>query len=362
MSGFRDIVGHESTVEPLKTAIASGKVSHAYLIVGDKGMGKRTLARAFSEALQCEDLHRKLEAENSSVSADGGEETSSKYAAGTRLPLSEIDSCGECRSCRQAETGNQPDIITWTYQKNTSISVDDIRRLVSDVYIKPYASGYKIYILPDAQKMTREAQNALLKTLEEPPEYAVLILLSTSRDSMLETVLSRCVVLPLKPVESGKVKKYLMERYGIADDSADIFTAFAQGNIGRAVSLGTSETFMPLFEKAMQILVHVKEWDVSDIIVLLRDIDRGKDAIGDTLDLFTLWYRDVLLFKATRDPDILIFRKQEQIVKIREAAQRSSYEGIQNILNAIRNARVRLSANVSFDLTMELLLLTMKEN
>ena len=128
MSGFRDIVGHESTVEHLKTAIASGKVSHAYLIVGDKGMGKRTLARAFSEALQCEDLHRKLEAENSSVSADGGEETSSKYAAGTRLPLSEIDSCGECRSSARRRRATSrtlsPGPIRRTHRYRSMISED----------------------------------------------------------------------------------------------------------------------------------------------------------------------------------------------------------------------------------------------
>lgn len=356
MSGFRDIVGHGSTVEHLKTAIASGKVSHAYLIVGDKGMGKKTLAHAMAETLQCETLQKKLDEESENRFAS----ESVPFAAGTSLPLAEIDACGTCRSCRQAETNNQPDIIVWRYQKETSISVDDIRGVVSDVQIKPYASRYKIYILPEAQKMTREAQNALLKTLEEPPEYAILILLSTSRDAMLETILSRCVVLPLRPVDSGTVKKYLMERHGISEDEADICSAFAQGNIGRAVALGTSDTFATLLERTLQILTHVKEWDVSDIIVLIRDMDRGKDSINDVLDLFTLWYRDVLLFKATRDVNGIIFRKQ--IVQVREAAQKSSYEGIQTILNAIKTAKVRLAANVSFDLTMELLLLTMKEN
>ncbi|MDD6439725.1 MAG: DNA polymerase III subunit delta' C-terminal domain-containing protein, partial [Lachnospiraceae bacterium] len=258
------------------------------------------------------------------------------------------------------ETNNQPDIMVWRYQKETSISVDDIRALVSDVQIKPYASRYKIYILPDAQKMTREAQNALLKTLEEPPEYAVIILLSTSRDAMLETILSRCVVLPLRPVDAAKVRSYLMDRHGVEPYQADICVAFAQGNIGRAVALATSENFYSLLERAIQILTHVKEWDVSDIVVLIRDMDRGKDVVNDILDLFSIWYRDVLLFKATRDADGIIFR--EQIVQIREAAQKSSYDGIQRILDAIRTAKIRLKANVSFDLTMELLLLTMKEN
>lgn len=350
MSGFRDVTGHERTIEHLKNAIASGRVSQAYLLVGDKGMGKKTIAQAFAQTLQCETLERVLEQEQESP----GEKTS-----GT-LPLQSIDACGMCKSCRQAETNNQPDIMVWRYQKETSISVDDIRALVSDVQIKPYASRYKIYILPDAQKMTREAQNALLKTLEEPPEYAVIILLSTSRDAMLETILSRCVVLPLRPVDAAKVRSYLMDRHGVEPYKADICVAFAQGNIGRAVALATSENFYSLLERAIQILTHVKEWDVSDIVVLIRDMDRGKDVVNDILDLFSIWYRDVLLFKATRDADGIIFR--EQIVQIREAAQKSSYDGIQRILDAIRTAKIRLKANVSFDLTMELLLLTMKEN
>lgn len=386
MPGFSSIVGHEKAVDHLRNAILSGRVSHAYMIVGDKGMGKRTLAEAFAETLQCETLQARLYAagagaaitENpaagapaesrgqtpasaapaSAVAAAGGQTPSP--AAPASLTLSAIDSCGECRSCRQAETHNQPDIITWHYQKETSISVDDIRALVSDVQIKPYASRYKVYILPDAQKMTQQAQNALLKTLEEPPEYAVLVLLTTSRDAMLETILSRCVVLPLRPVGSGLVKQYLMDRHGIPDYQAEICEAFAQGNIGKAVSLATSDDFYQMIERTVQILTHISEWDVSDIVALIRQMDKQKDSIDDLLDLFTIWYRDVLLFKATRNADGIIFR--EQVVKVREAAQKSSYDGIEKIIGAIRTAKTRLRANVNFDLTMELLLLTMKEN
>lgn len=340
MPGFRDIIGHESTKDHLKTAIASGHVSHAYLLTGDKGMGKKTLALAFAKALQCENLQEKL--------SEGS------------LPPSKIDSCGECRSCRQEETNNQPDIITWRYKKEASISVDDVRDLVSDIQIKPYASRYKVYILPDVQKMTKEAQNALLKTLEEPPEYAVLILLTTSRDAMIETILSRCIVLLLRPVKDGQVRKYLMERHGIPDFQAEVGAAFAQGNIGRAKDLATSPDFQTMLERTIQILTHIREWKVADILLLIRDLNAKKDEIYDVLDLFTIWYRDVLYFKATRDADGIIFR--EHVVQVREAAQKSSYDGVQTIIDAIRTAKTRLHANVSFDLTMELLLLTMKEN
>lgn len=340
MAGFCDIIGHESTVEHLKTAIASGHVSHAYLFVGEKGMGKKTLAMAFAKALECETLQEEL-------------------SSGS-LPPARIDSCGQCRSCRQAQTHNQPDIIVWKYQKDTSISVEDVRQLVDDVQIKPYSSRYKIYILPDVQKMTREAQNALLKTLEEPPQYAILLLLATSQDAMLETIRSRCVALTLRPVDSERVKRYLREKHGVDDYQADILTAFAQGNIGKAVRLATSEDFSAMLRKTVQILTHIREWGVSEIIGMIKEMEKNKDSVNDMLDLFTIWYRDILFFKATSDPDGIIFT--DEVIRIREAAQKSSYDGLQTILDAIRTARIRLRANVNFDLTMELLLLTMKEN
>lgn len=340
MPGFRDIIGHESTKDHLKTAIASGHVSHAYLLTGDKGMGKKTLALAFAKALQCENLQEKL--------SEGS------------LPPSKIDSCGECRSCRQEETNNQPDIITWRYKKEASISVDDVRDLVSDIQIKPYASRYKVYILPDVQKMTREAQNALLKTLEEPPEYAVLILLTTSRDAMIETILSRCIVLPLRPVKDGQVRKYLMERHGIPDFQAEVGAAFAQGNIGRAKMLANSEHFNEIHDDAIQLLKYMGEMEQSEIVKAVKRINTYKLEINDYLDIIMIWFRDVLMYKATLDVEKVVFKNELNAIK--ERAKNSSYEGIERILEGLEKAKTRLKANVNFDLVMELLLLTIKEN
>ena len=350
MSGFRDVTGHERTIEHLKNAIASGRVSQAYLLVGDKGMGKKTIAQAFAQTLQCETLERMLEQEQKSP----GEKNS-----GT-LPLQSIDACGTCKSCRQAETNNQPDIMVWRYQKETSISVDDIRSLVSDVQIKPYASRYKIYILPDAQKMTREAQNALLKTLEEPPEYAVIILLSTSRDAMLETILSRCVVLPLRPVDAAKVRSYLMDRHGVEPYKAAICVAFAQGNIGKAAMLANSEYFNEIIEEVIHLLRNIKEMQVEELVEAVKKSMTYKMEIGDYLDMIAIWYRDVLIYKATKNVDKVIFA--DQIKYIKEQASKSSYEGIENILDALEKAKARLKANVNFELTMDLLLLAIKGN
>ena len=181
MSRFVDIVGQEQLKEHLQNAVRLNQVSHAYIINGERSSGKEFIAKVFAMALQCENRQ------------DG-------------------EPCQECHSCRQALSANQPDIIFISHEKPGTISVDDIRRQINnDITIKPYSSPKKIYILNEGEKMTVQAQNALLKTLEEPPEYAVILILTTNVDSLLPTILSRCVVLNMKPAKDAQVKKFLME-------------------------------------------------------------------------------------------------------------------------------------------------------
>mgnify|MGYP002799013390 CR=1 FL=1 len=329
MWGFSAIIGHETTIEHLKRAIASNQVSHAYLLQGEAGSGKRTIADAFAQALQCE---------------RGGE-----------------DACGECRSCHQAASRNHPDIIYVTHEKPGSIGVDEIRsQLVNDVQIKPYSGKYKVYIVAEAEKMTAQAQNALLKTLEEPPAYAVILLLTTNGEMLLDTVRSRCVLLNLKPVPDRLVKAYLMEHLEIPDYQADICVAFSQGSIGKAISLASSENFNAIKAAAIQLLTHAKEMDIQEIVSTVKNVVQYKITIHDFLDILSVWFRDVLYFKATQSVDGIIFR--DQLKSIRSNASTSSYEGLEIILQAIQKAKLRLDANVNFELTMELLFLTIKEN
>lgn len=329
MSGFQDIIGHEKTIEHLQNAILSNKVNHAYLIQGEPGAGKRTLANAFAQVLQCE--------------------------------KNEKDACGSCHSCRQAIGHNHPDIIYVTHEKPGSIGVDEIRdQLVGDVQIRPYNGKYKIYIVAEAEKMTAQAQNALLKTLEEPPEYAVILLLTVNASLLLETIRSRCVQLTLKPVPAQKMKRYLMEQLEIPDYQAEICAAFAQGSIGKARRLASSEEFHAIKAAALQVLCNAHEMDIHEITQIVKNIVQYKISIQEFLDLMAVWYRDVLYFKATRDADSVIFK--DQLKSIRNNAKTSSYEGLEDILQALQKAKARLEANVNFELTMELLFLTIKDN
>ena len=329
MGGFKDVVGHRDIIQYIKDAVGQNKVSHAYILNGQRGSGKKMLAKLFAMTLQCES--------------------------------GEAEPCGECRSCIQANNGNQPDIITVKHEKPASISVDDVRTQINgDIMIKPYSSPYKVYIVPEADLMTVQAQNAILKTIEEPPEYAVIFLLTENADSLLPTIRSRCVMLKLRNIKDKLVKKYLMEQMQVPDYQADLCAAFAQGNIGRAIMLAKSEHFNEIKEDAIQLMKYIDEMELSEIVAAIKEINKYKLEVVDYLDIMTIWYRDVLLYKATKDVGGLVFGDQLKFIK--QKASKSSYEGLEKILESIEKAKTRLKANVNFELVMELLLLTIKEN
>ncbi|MCD8074471.1 MAG: DNA polymerase III subunit delta' [Lachnospiraceae bacterium] len=351
MAGFQSILGHKKEIAHLERAIRSGKVSHAYILNGEKGTGKSVLANAFAQTLQCENVHAP------ELISGRGEEG----LLPAELASRNVEACGRCHSCRQAESGNHPDIIYVRHEKPASIGVDDVReQLVGDAQIRPYNGKYKIYIIADAEKMTPQAQNAILKTIEEPPEYVIILLLTANDRALLDTIRSRCVTLNLKPVPDEVVKAYLMEKIQIPDYQADICAAFAQGNIGKAERLASSEDFNAIKASAMRLVRNAGEMEISAIIDYVKEVQEYRISIQDYLDILALWYRDMVYYKATRDIDGLIFK--DELRTIRETVRRCSYEGAEEVMKAIETAKTRLSANVNFDLTMELLFLVIKEN
>lgn len=329
MAGFRDIIGQEQIKEHLQNALSNKKISHAYIINGEKSSGKEFVAKVFAMALQCE--------------------------------KGQVEPCQECHSCKQALSGNQPDIIKLVHEKPNTISVDDIRsQITDDVAIKPYSSPYKVYLVEEAEKMTVQAQNALLKTLEEPPEYVVILLMTANMNALIPTILSRCVVLNMRPVPDRLIKKYLMEELQVPDYKAEVCVAFARGNVGKAKALASSEDFENVKTEALSLLKYIQDMELYEIVEAIKRITEYKLEVNDYLDIMAIWYRDVLLFKATKDANTLIFH--EEITAIRKVADRNSYEGIEKVIKALDKAKSRLSANVNFDLTMELLMMEIKEN
>ena len=327
MFSFSEIVGHEQIKEHMQAAIRDKKPFHAYLFQGEEGVGKEALARTFAAGLQCQ-----------SESAD--------------------KPCKECVSCRQMESGNQPDVI-WVTREKASLGVDEIReQLCNTMDIKPFSSPYKIYLVPEAEKMTEAAQNALLKTIEEPPEYGIVILMTSNISALLPTIQSRCLTMEFRPLSTAVVESYVTEHCQVPDYQARASAAFAQGNLGKAMRYAKSEDFIERKDHIISLLRHVEQMDLSEMLAVIKDLGTRKDEVRDYIDLMVLWYRDVLLFKATKDINQLLFQDEASYIS-REASHRS-YEKIEEILQAFEKAKVRLRANVNFDITMELMLLALK--
>lgn len=327
MLDYKQVIGHENIIEHLKKAITNRKVSNAYIFHGEDGSGKKLLATAFAKALLCE--------------KQGPEP------------------CNYCKSCMQVDGGNQPDLIYVTHEK-ASIGVDDIRIQVNnDILIKPFSSKYKVYLIDEAEKMTEQAQNALLKTIEEPPEYAVIMLLANNTNRLLQTILSRCVSLSLKAVSNQAIKEYLMQRQAIPDYLAEVSAGFSRGNVGRAIKYATSDEFIQSKDAILKVIKHIDDMELFEIMDAIKELSSHKLEIEDYIDLMLLWYRDVLLFKVTKDPNLLIYKNEYK--HIAKQASTREYATIEKIIEAMDKAKSRLKANVNFDTAIELMLLSMKE-
>ena len=209
---FSDIYGLERVKERLLRAAESGRVSHAYLFEGIRGVGKMTVARAFASALVCEH-------------PNGGE------------------SCGVCHGCVMCDAGSHPDVRVvenslYGVEKKTNIlAAETIRAMKKEIYLKPYTADRKIYIIPNADTMTEQAQNSLLKILEEPPAYCVLILLCENSGSLLPTVMSRVVKLSFPPISASDTAECLQKKFGADPKRAALFARMSGGSIGRAAEL-----------------------------------------------------------------------------------------------------------------------------
>ena len=207
--------------------------------------------------------------------------------------------------------------------------------------------------------MTPQAQNALLKTLEEPPTYAVIILLTTNKNSFLQTILSRSVVLNLKVLRDQDVEGELKSR-GLDEDKVETIVKFARGNLGKALKLASSDDFSQMVAEILFLLKNIRRMPADDMIDSVAKVCAYNFDVAEVLDFIQMWFRDVLIFKAERDVNLLVF--SDEYTAIRQQAAESDFNGIGRIIEAIDVARVRLNANVKKEQVLELLLETIKEN
>lgn len=326
---FSEIVGQEQAKKLLSSAVKYNKISNAYIISGEKGCGKKMLANAFATALMCE-------------KGDG-------------------EACGECPACKQTENMNNPDVIYITHEKPTVIGIDEIRsQLNYTVDIKPYKAQHKLYIIDDAQLIGPQGQNALLKTIEEPPEFVTVLFLTTNLSSFLPTILSRCVKIEMKALTDDQVKQALIDSHKVALDRVDVCAAFAQGNLGKAFSLINDEEFLERKSELINLLASIGKSGAYEMTGYISSLGKDKARIDEALSLITLWMKDVLLYKSTADTKGMVFLKEADTIKM--MANRMSYEGLGKVMDTVAKTKDRLKYNVNIETSLELLLYSIKEN
>lgn len=325
MYTFEEIRGNTPLVEQLRRSAASGRSSHAYLFLGGAGAGKWLIANTFAKALQCE---------------------------GEKRP------CDSCKSCHAFNHGNHPDVIYFQPLKNgKTYTIEDVReQLLETVDLKPFQYEKKIYIIEKADTLNIQSQNALLKTLEEPPAHAVFLLLAERAEAFLPTILSRVVVMKIRPLSAETIADYLMQAGHLAEES-HILSAYAQGRIGQALELVEDEGFREMRQDILGKLEALPSMSEGDAYLLAKDFEVYKNDLR-FLDIMELWYRDLLTAKSLREEEYLIQRDKKDAI-FRAAKEPAAL--LAKKAAAVRTARMRLAQNANFRLTMEVMLMDLKE-
>ena len=261
--------GHDWAVEFLKTSIAHKRNRHAYLITGSNNIGKNQLAHAFAMALNCTN-------EDESIRP-----------------------CGECRSCRLIYSQNHPDMLYSERDEKTGrLKIDALRDVMRLLALKPYDSRYRIAIFEGFDHAAPRAQDALLKTLEEPAPHAVLILLAESTENIMPTIVSRCQIIPLRPVPQAEVKGFL-QMHGADEDRATLLARLSSGRIGWALDALKNEGIMQERDDMLNMLNEavygnrVRRFEIAgDLEKIAR---KDNSAMRYLLETWQTYWRDILL-------------------------------------------------------------------
>lgn len=309
---YDDILGQPGLVANLRSSMEAGRVVHAYLFAGPEGTGKRTLADICARALNCRGEHRP---------------------------------CDQCPPCKQFLSGNHPDVIRVRPQK--SIGVEEIRQVISAVQIRPYEAGRHVVIVEQAEKMTAQAQNALLKTLETPPEDVVFFLLSAAPQGLLTTVISRCRLVRFSAIEEEEAVRALT-RQGVGAERARLLARLSQGSVGRALEMERSEEFWKVRGRAVDAISRLK--GPADVAVCALMLKEDKDSAHQVLDVLEMWARDLMVMRDAGLEPIEIDLK-DRLSSAQLEPERA--------LRAIMEARRRLMSNVAWQSALEMLFMDM---
>ncbi|WP_317367635.1 DNA polymerase III subunit [uncultured Tyzzerella sp.] len=325
MYKFENIVGNENILSSLIKSSENNTVSHAYILDGKEKTGKQLISKTFAKLLLCEN--------------------------------SKSSPCLKCSSCVSFESGNNPDFFFIESNKK-SLGVSDIREnIIKNLETKPFKYKYKVFIIKNADSMTIQAQNAILKTIEEPPKFAVFILLSKNYNGFLPTILSRCILFKIKPLSPKIIEKFLINK-NISDNIAKFYSVYARGSIGKALDIAYSKTFISFRQDIISDIEKLDNLDLIQMYSLIKKYENIKENIDQILDIYLLVYRDSLIFKQTNNFDKVI---QKDIKICIENISCMTTKNLVLKIEALLKAKLYLEQNSNFNMTMECLFLKLKE-
>lgn len=334
--GFKDIKGQETAVQMLKNSITNNHVSHAYLFQGPEGIGKKTTALAFAQTLNC-----------LGYQIDGMTQGSAPAE----------DACGSCLSCIKSTNGNHPDVHLIEPEKY-SIKIDQIRNLRNKVFYKCYEGKYQVIILDEAQYLTIEASNSLLKVLEEPPERTVFILVASEPGKLPDTIISRCQQIQFQPLSAYTIKELLGDNDSEKNTNFSLAASLAGGSLSKAKEILAEGEILTERQETLEFTKRLLDHSFSEIILWCEKWDREKQKVKTILEIMQLWYRDLLVYRTTGREEILINR--DYLVDIKNSSQ--SLTKINNALLLINESIKHLQYNVSPRLILEVFFMKLKLN
>lgn len=321
------VIGQQEIISSIKLSIKNKKVSHAYIFNGPMGIGKKMLAKIFAGLLLCEET-------------TGGK------------------NCGDCSPCRMYCNNSNPDFYSIEKGKG-NIGIDEIRELQNTVTIKPMYSNRKVYLIADADNMTVQAQNCILKTIEEPPPYVTIILTTVNNEKLLETIKSRTIIYKFKKNTVEEVKNYLKIKYGDSLTGLDFISTYANGNIGEAIKLAESTEFIEIREKIIKAIFNIKNSDYEAIFDIYTIFEENRNNIDIIFNVMILLYRDLIIVK-TQGMEKLLINSDKKDIIIENAKMYSLYKLTKNI-HEVENAYKIINQNVNFQLAIEVMLMKLQE-
>ena len=331
---FENIIGQKQVKMILQEAQAKERLSHAYAFCGAEGMGKRTMAKDFAKLLLC---------------------TNKQIHVINEEP--HFTECRECNSCKTFESGTNPD-FQFVETDEDNLKIESIRKLQEDISMGPMYGDKKLYIICDAHKMTPQAQNCLLKTLEEPPYYAVVILTVSLFENLLETIRSRVFKIDFCKNTVGEVKEAILNNIGPLS-AYDFMATYADGNIGKALKFLQNSDFMKEREVALEHLMNLGDENHKKNLDLSGFLEMNKENIQEILDMYALFFRDVLVIKTGAHENILINSDKKDIIK--RNFSNFSRSRVIFCIELIEKVRIGLSQNANFSLSMEYLAIGLQE-